>query len=256
LCAAFDPSHAHALLERSEPSAGAVIAADRAPRTLSLWFTEPVQAKSNSIAVLNSDNRRVERLNTRTSDQVPSRVDVDLGDLTEGAYLVRWHVTSADNHVVRGSYWFVIGFAATPPPAAQLLGTGQPPLSLSEILARWLGQLALLCMTGTALFRIAVLEPARIGVRPAGERPVLLGATAVFLIAHGLLAAAQAEAVAELQLPQALMGPVLGEVLFGSRFAALWWLRLALGTLLGVLLCRRSRPRLAALLALLLLFAT
>ena len=157
LCAAFDVSHAHALLERSEPAAGAVIAADRAPRSLSLWFTEPVQASSNSIAVLNSENRRVERLNARTSDQEPSRVDVDLGDLAEGAYLVRWRVTSSDDHVVRGSFWFVVGFAPTPPPAAQLLGAGKPPVSLIEIVARWLGLLALLGMTGTALFRVVVL---------------------------------------------------------------------------------------------------
>jgi methionine-rich copper-binding protein CopC len=120
LCGALDLSHAHALLERSEPSAGAVIAADGAPRRISLWFTEPVQASSNSIAVLNSDNQRVEHLNAQVSDQEPSRVDVDLSDLAQGAYLVRWRVISADDHVVRGSYWFVVGFAATPPSAAQL----------------------------------------------------------------------------------------------------------------------------------------
>jgi copper transport protein len=252
LCAAFDASHAHALLERSEPAAGAVIAADHAPRSLSLWFTEPVKASPNAIAVLNGENRRVERLNARPLDQEPSRVDVDLGDLAEGAYLVRWRVTSSDDHVVRGSFWFVVGFAPTPPPMAQLLGAGQPAVSAIEILARWLGLLALLCMTGTALFRLVVLGPARVNASPALDRRLMLGATALFLAAQCLLAAAQAEAVAELPVPQALTGPVLSEVLFSSRFAVLWWVKLALGTLLGFLLYRGSLRRLAVLIALLL----
>jgi copper transport protein len=255
LCAAFSPSHAHALLERSEPSAGAVIAADRSSRRISLWFTEPVQASFNSIAVLDGDNRRVDQLNARTSDEEPSRVDVDVSDLPQGAYLVRWRVISTDTHVVRGSYWFAVGFASAPPPAAQLLGTGKPALSVVEIAARWLGLLALLFLVGTALFRVAVLAPARIGV-PAVERLAIAGATGLFLAAHCLLAAAQAEAVAELPVPQALTSTVLDEVLFGSRFAALWWPRLALGTLLGALLYRRSQLRLAALVGLLLLLAT
>jgi copper transport protein len=180
---------------------------------------------------------------------------VDLGDLAEGAYLVRWRVTSADDHVVRGSFWFVVGFAATPPLAAQLLGTGKPLLSFIEIAARWFGLLALLSLTGTAFFGVAVLNRARIGA-PALERPMLLAVTAIFLMAHGLLAGAQAEAVAEVSLPQALTGEVLGEVLFDGRFAALWWARLALGTLLSILLYRRSHPKLATLVALLLLTAT
>ena len=255
LCAASDPGHGHALLERSEPSAGTVIASDRAPRTLSLWFTEPVKVTSNGVAVLNSDNRRVERLNARLSDQEPSRVDVDLSELADGAYLVRWRVISADDHVVRGAFWFVVGFAATPPPSAQLLGTGKPLLSFTEIAARWLGLLALLGMTGIALFRLAVPGLARIAA-PALERPVLLGAVTLFLVAHLLLAVAQAEAVAELPVPQALTGPVLGEVLFSGRFAMLWWLRLGLDMLLGVLLYRRSDVRLTAVVGALLLIAT
>jgi copper transport protein len=255
LCAAPALCRAHALLERSEPAAGVVIATDHAPRSISLWFTEPVGVSSNAIAVLNGDNGRVDRLNARLSAEEPARVDVDLSDLAQGAYLVRWRVTSADDHVVRGSYWFVVGFAATPPPAAELLGTGAPRLSFLEIAARWLGLLALLCMVGAALFRPMVLQPARVPTT-AVERTAMFGATGLFLVAQCLLAAVQAEAVAEVPVPQALTGAVLGEVLFGGRFAVLWWLRLLLGTVLGVLLYRQSRPKLAVFIGLLLLVAT
>jgi copper transport protein len=243
------------VLERSEPSAGAVIAPDRPPRTLSLWFTEPVEARFNAVSVLNSENRRMDRLNARTPAGEPSRVDVDVSDLAQGAYLVRWQVISADSHLVRGSYWFVVGFASTPPPAAQLLGTGTPALSLLEVIARWAGLLTLLFLTGTALFRLVVPKAERIG-RPTLERAFLLGVAALFFAAQCLLVAAQAEAIAEVPVPQALTGPVLGEVLFASRFSVFWWTRLLLGALLGFLLYRRLDIKLAVSVALLLLALT
>lgn len=255
LCTAPALCRAHALLERSEPAAGVVLAVDQAPRSVSLWFTDPVEVSSNAIAILNGDNRRVDRLNARVSAAEPSRVDVDLGELAQGAYLVRWRVTSADGHVVRGSYWFVVGFVAAPPPAAELLGTGAPRLSFVEIAARWVGLLALLCMVGAALFRLTVLGPVRFAA-PEIERTAWLSVTGIFVVALCLLAATQAEAVAELPVPQALTGPVLGEVLFSGRFAVLWWLRLLLGIGLGVLLYRRSRPKFAVFVGLLLLVAT
>ena len=255
LCAAFHASSAHALLDRSEPAAGAAFAADRAPKRLSLWFTEPVEARFNAVAVLDGNNRRVDHLNAHTAAADPSRVEVDVGDLSQGAYLVRWRVTSADSHVVHGSYWFVVGFAATPPATAELLGTGQPILTPIEIGARWLAVLALLCLAGTALFHFVVPGPARIGASTF-ERQAVMAVMGLFLVALCLVAAAQAEAVAELPVPQALTGPVLEEVLFSSRFATLWWLKLSLGVLLGLLLYRRSRPGLAALVAILLLVVT
>ena len=55
LCVAPALCEAHALLERSEPAAGVVIAVDRAPRSISLWFSEPVAVSSNAIAVLNGE---------------------------------------------------------------------------------------------------------------------------------------------------------------------------------------------------------
>ncbi len=251
-CVWAGPGHAHALLERSSPAAGTVIATDQIPKKLSLWFTESVQASFNSIAVLDSDNRRVDRLNARTSDQEASRIDVDLGNLPQGAYLVRWRAVSADTHVVRGTFWFAVGFAATPPPTAQLLGTGTPTLSFIEIAARWLSLLALLCLAGVALFRVAVPVPAHIAM----ERRFTLAVLGLFLAAHCLLAATQAEAVAELPLPQALTGTVLKEVLFDTRFGALWWLKLVLGSLLGIVLYRRARASVGLLVAVLLLLST
>ncbi|HKQ29234.1 MAG TPA: copper resistance protein CopC, partial [Burkholderiales bacterium] len=242
-------ARAHAMLERSDPAAGIVVAAERAPRVLSLWFTEPVGVTSNAIAVVNSENRRVDRLNARNAVSNPTRVDVDLNELSDGAYLVRWRVTSADDHVVRGSYWFVVGFAATPPPSAELLGSGPTRVSFLEVAARWLGLISILFMAGAPLFRLALR------LREEYGRKTWATIAAIFVVAHCMLALAHAQGVAELPLPQALAAPVLREVLLDSRFAVLWWTRLALGLTLAILLCRRS-TRLAALFAVPLLIAT
>ena len=268
------PAHAHALLDRSDPRPGVTIPTDRPPPRISLWFTEPVQVAFNGVAVLDSSDRRVERLNARVVRGDATRVEVDLGDLPQGAYLVRWHVTSADNHVVRGSYWFVVGFAATPPRAAALLGASAPPIPPLEVAARWLGLVGLSILAGAPLFQLIVLGPLATRTSPPlflesirRARAVWLAATGTFVLAQLLLAAAQTEAVAELPLPQAWDHAVLRVVFFDSRFAALWWTRLLLGLALGGLLVsqasRHREPagtpvttRLAAGLGLLLILST
>ena len=260
LLAAPHAARAHALLERSAPAPGGVVPADRPPSRISLWFTEPIEVDANALAVLNTDHRRVDGLNARASPGDPNRVDVDLapGELPQGAYLARWRVTSADGHVVRGSHWFVVGFAATPPPSAALLGSGAPRLPPIEVAARWLGLLSLMVLAGAPLFRLLVLRPAGVEARRS-EGTVWLATTAGFVLAHCLRAAAQAEAVAELPLPGALTAPVLTEVFLRSRFALLWWPQFALGLGLGAVLYFKrgsSATWLAALLGLGLLIAT
>ncbi len=235
-----------------------MLAADRPPARISLWFTEPIEVDPKAIAVLDGEHRRADRLDARVSSGEPSRVEVGLGDLPQGAYLVRWLVTSADGHVVRGAHWFIVGFAAAPPPTAELLGSDAPRVPPVEIAARWLGLVALMILVGAPLFRALVLGPAGVEARRS-EALLWLAATA-FVIALALRAAAQVEAVAELPLPAALTGQAQDGVLFGSRFALLLWLQFVLGTGLGALLyspyAGAARSWLAAGLGVVLLFAT
>src|SRR5437763_14950841 len=65
--------HAHALLERSEPAAGTVAAADTPPDQISLWFSEPISVTFNGISVLDADNRRVDGLDANVSPIDPTR---------------------------------------------------------------------------------------------------------------------------------------------------------------------------------------
>lgn len=241
---------AHALLDRSDPPAGVALPVDRPPARVSLWFTEPVRVAFNGVAVLDGSNRRVDRLNARLALEDSRRVDVDLGDASQGALLVRWQVTSSDSHIVRGSYWFVVGFAPAPPPGAALLGAGAPTVSWLEVAARWLGFIALSILAGAPFFELLVLRPMaarlppalHLGPPAATRRPGFVGlaAATAFVLAHLLWAAAQTEAVSGLPIPEAWDGAVLRVVLFDSRFAALWWLRLGLGLSLGALLLLRA----------------
>src|SRR5258708_2938179 len=214
------PASAHALLLATTPAAGTVSPADSPPRVVSLQFSEPIEVAFNAIAVLDSGGRRVDRLDAHAASEDPRRVDVEVGDsagagLAQGAYLIRWRVTSVDNHLVGGSLWFAVGFAAALPQAA-LIGAGAPTIAPFEAISRWLALLSLLPLAGASFFLLLVLRPTRARLPPAASglltgqaclSRLWLASIAVFVGAHLLWAVAQTEAGAELPLPLALDGP-------------------------------------------------
>jgi copper transport protein len=208
---------AHALLVRSDPAAG--VALSTAPSVVRLWFSEPIQASPSGIVVLDSAGQRADRLDAHVSEDDPREVDVGLGDLAPGAYVVRWRATSADNHVVSGTTWFAVGFAAQPPPLSALAGSPTAPLPGLEVVGRWLVYASALLLVGTA---------SRLPRRAA----LALAATLTLGQLAWLLAQAQAADAAPT------------EALLDSRFAALWWLRLLSGLGLAALANRGIAPRL------------
>ncbi len=248
------PASAHAVLLNTTPAAGTVAPADAPPRQVALWFSEPVEVAFNGISVVDANGKRVDGLDARVSADDPRRVEVGINatsaaGLPQGAYVVRWRATSVDNHVVAGTFWFAVGFATTVP-AAALIGASEPQPAPLEVMARWLALLGLLALAGSALFLVFVLEPATARVsneakgvlnEPRRLRRLWLLASAAFLAAHVLWAIAQAEAVTEVALPQALDSQILRAVLLSSRFGALLWVRIVLGVVLALLLIGPAR---------------
>ena len=225
-------AHAHAFVVTSDPPPGAVLPADRSPRRVSLRFSEPVTATADAVTIRDATNKRVEHSGPRVSPDDPTEVTVEPRELASGAYVVRWRVTSVDNHVVRGTHWFVVGFAATPPPAAALLGSDPPRVPALEVVARWLGLLAALGLAGTPLAALVILPPARVAL----PGTVLVVMTAALVVAQLLGPWAQAMGVADAD-------GTIRSVLLEGRFAVLWWTRLVLGVVLGGLLVRMAiRP--------------
>src|ERR671933_1218040 len=248
-----EPAAAHALLLRSEPAAGVVGAAEQPPKTVVLWFSEPVDVTAaGGVAVLDGEGRRVDHLDAHAAADDPRRVEVSLSDLAQGSYAVRWGATSADNHVISGTFWFGVGFATAVPPSA-LLAAGAPTLPALETVARWLSLVAVLVLAGGALFDVLVRTPVERRLGAAGRgvfaeaapslARVALLAGVVLVAAHAAWAAAQMEAIAELPLPRALDGPVARAVLLESRFGLLWWTRILLGLILAARLVAGARPR-------------
>jgi copper transport protein len=251
--AAASTAGAHAFLARADPAPGSVVSAERPPARLVLRFTEAVTVGRDAVVVLDGAQRRVGPIVTRVADG--DRLEVETPTLAPGVYVVRWGVTSADSHVVRGAHWFSVGFASSPPAPETLSGTTSPAVPPLEVLARWLALVATLGLAGRASFEMFAPRNMAAPGSASRWRPAVFVLLLVLVVAELGRAAAQASAVAELPLRQALDASTLRATLSEGRFAALWWARLALGGVLAALIARR-RTSSAAVVALLLLVAT
>lgn len=232
------PVAAHPEILRSDPPAGGAV--DAAPQNLTLTFTEPVEARLLDIAVTSETGTRVDRGDAQRLDNA-RQVQVGLGNLAQGAYVVRWRALGFDGHIVSGVFNFGVGRA----PSAQAVAPARPPVS--EALTRWVTLLACCLLVGGILFRQLVLvpvarsNPGLAALMPAIEERVLslvwtgfsifLGASVVLLATQALAAGRDAGFSR------------LGEVLLGSRFGQLWIARMALLSALGAALAHfESQP--------------
>ena len=97
----------HAVLERAEPPAGAVVRA--APSEVRLLFSEAVEPAFSRVQVVDQAGRRADagaaRVDARNGRLL--RVALQPG-LAPGSYRVVWRVVSVDTHVIEGSYGFVV----------------------------------------------------------------------------------------------------------------------------------------------------
>jgi methionine-rich copper-binding protein CopC len=95
---------AHAFLDHAEPRVGNKVAT--APREVTLWFTQKLEAAFSSITVTNSAGERVDTGKTRVSG---SQMSVSLRSGGTGTYHVTWHVLSVDTHTTDGNFTFQVG---------------------------------------------------------------------------------------------------------------------------------------------------
>ena len=95
---------AHALLDRAEPRVGNTVAT--APREVTLWFTQKLEAAFSSITVTNAAGQRVDTGKARVSG---NQISVSLRSGGTGTYHVTWRVLSVDAHKTDGSFTFRVG---------------------------------------------------------------------------------------------------------------------------------------------------
>ncbi|MGW3110895.1 copper resistance CopC/CopD family protein [Streptomyces sp. NPDC001091] len=179
------PASAHAALRATDPEDGSVL--QRAPRTLTLTYTESVGLLADSFRVYDPGNHR---LSTGRADHVPGRSDtvrVPLpARLAKGTYVVAWRVVSADSHPVSGALTFSVGERTVTTATAPGRTENRTTTSLYDI-ARYLAYLAATALLGAAAF-LAYCRPPRL----APLRPLflvggatLLGSTLALLLLRG-----------------------------------------------------------------------
>ncbi|GAP49542.1 copper resistance protein CopC [Streptomyces azureus] len=177
------PASAHAALRSTDPDDGSVV--QRAPRHITLTFTESVGLLDDSFRVFGPDQRRVHTGEAQHADGRSDTARAGLpGKLAQGTYTVAWRVVSADSHPVSGAFTFSVGKRSAT--TAQVdTGPDEDPLTggLHDA-ARYLAYLAAALLVGTVAFALLC--------RPADTSPLrrplvaawwtLLGSTAVLLI--------------------------------------------------------------------------
>ena len=118
---------AHAVLLATDPARGATLATG--PARVSATFNEPLQTAFAAMTVVGPDANLWSTGDPRLDGAVISVALRPLGPA--GTYTVNYRVTSADGHVVTGSWTFELttpGSGTPGPPAASTAATGGIPV--------------------------------------------------------------------------------------------------------------------------------
>ncbi|MBS1895001.1 MAG: copper resistance protein CopC/CopD [Actinobacteria bacterium] len=164
-------SSAHAVLETSTPSFGAVVREE--PADLTLDFDEDVVPGLAEVSVLTPQGRDLAQ-----APQVSgSTVTVPLDRGPKGSYTIRWRMVAADDgHVTEGAFSFGVDAQPVAPVPAGDVGIPLAP----EILV-WLEFIGIALSGGTLVFRSLITAPAmrRIGRRGEDEGRIAIGIAAI-----------------------------------------------------------------------------
>ncbi|MET9819523.1 copper resistance protein CopC [Streptomyces sp. NPDC006355] len=230
------PASAHAALRSTDPDDGSVV--QRAPRHVTLTFTESVGLLDDSFRVFGPDQHRVPTGEATHAEDRSDTARVALpGKLAQGTYTVAWRVVSADSHPVSGAFSFSVGKRSSTMLQVDT-GPAEDPLTGGlHTTARYLAYLAAALLVGTVAFAL-LCRPAR--TSPL-RRPVvaawwtLLGSTVALLLLRAPYEAGTGPATA-------FDADALGRTLSGRPGLALL-ARLALLVLSAVFLVWLARRR-------------
>ena len=242
-----DPSHAHAIVERTTPAADETV--EESPGSVAIAFNEPVEVNFGGIRVFDTDANQVDDGQTEHVSGSADQIQVGLEpDLDDGTYTVTWRVVSVDGHPISEAFVFHVGEPGEKPEgiAAELLrGDGEATALTGGLfgIARWIIFASLLVIAGAFFFALFVWR------RSSGER---LGATSnvfarrlgriysvstvalVIATAAGFLL--QGAVAGGLSLGEAIKPDVMGEVA-QTRYGIVSFVRI--GLILAAIVCWR-----------------
>ena len=214
---------AHAILVQSTPAAGSTVAT--APPELVLEFTEELDPQFSSVQLLNSARQVVNSGPGRVEPAAPRILRLTLQSLQQDSYIAVFKARSAvDGHITAGNVPFGIGVpsaaALIPPADAPDPATLPPPLVGSVL--RWLNLLAAAVALGSVPFVLLIWRPAfRSAPRDGADhlaadaamtqslRRLMVGGSALFLLATLVFLVAQAAEAAGVPFAQAIGAPAM-----------------------------------------------
>lgn len=112
---------AHSSIKRTSPTDGAQLT--KPPKTIEIWFSDPIIPDTGHITLTHSSTARTETLSSRLDETDQTHLIADLPpDLPEDTYLVTISAIATDGHQFSGSFVFWIRpVAERPAPAYGML---------------------------------------------------------------------------------------------------------------------------------------
>jgi len=96
---------AHSRPKVMVPAADSTVAA---PATISVTFTEPLEAKFSSLNVTDEKGKKINTVASKSAPNDPLTLTLTLPPLQPGGYLVQWVSVAADGHRMEGEYKFTV----------------------------------------------------------------------------------------------------------------------------------------------------
>jgi copper resistance protein C len=97
-------ANAHAILVKSQPAKDETVSV--APKQIDLWFDDAVRSEFKALAVIDSNNKRVDNHDVEQALTDGSHIHATVSELAPGVYTVRYRVVSQDTHIVTGKFEF------------------------------------------------------------------------------------------------------------------------------------------------------
>lgn len=236
-------AEAHAWLDRSQPRNGEVVQAG--PPEILFWFSEEVDVKFSHVQVVNSSGQRVDNNDLHDHGNAANPGITMQVNVPDGTYTVIWDVLSiVDGHRTKSSFPYFVG---APDVAPGVDGSGfgislssGPPKWL-EVVVRWVNFAAMALLIGAAAAPFLLLPAGFEALRDDEDdddaemdsaalvRISALGSAVLVVLASALLLWLQAWAAGG----SVLSLSAVGDVLTGTRFGDIWFVRI---TLAGVAL--------------------
>jgi len=97
---------AHAFLDHSQPSDGAVVTP--APASVQLWFSRALEPSFSTVRVEDQKGKQVDNGKPAVNNEDPKLLEVGLQPLAAGSYKVIWRIVALDGHKAKGEFTFSV----------------------------------------------------------------------------------------------------------------------------------------------------